>query len=395
MMDNRITKIFVVEDDVFYAKLIKNSLGQNDHYDVSVFGTGQDLLDNLYQKPDVVTIDHHLPDMSGIQILEKVIETDKSIIPIYMSGQDEIEVVVKAYNIGAKGYIMKEENAMVLLKKTIENIVENITLRHELEELKNEKVDHNKYSSVIGQSEPMKKVLRLVEKVANTDMTVLITGESGTGKEVIANALHYHSNRARKPFVPVNMGAIPQDLVESELFGHEKGAFTGASGKRVGKFEEANKGTIFLDEIAEMDPALQTKLLRVLQEKAIQRVGGNKTIKLDIRIIAATNKNLAQYVKDGKFREDLYYRLQGFLIKIPPLKDRDNDIMRLAHHFIDNYCKDNKINKLSLHSEAAKKLMEHQWPGNVRELRSVIERAIIISDNDTIEPDDLVFSEVV
>lgn len=386
-------KIFIVEDDIFYSKLIRNTLEKEDHYDVTVFSNGQELLDNLYQKPDVITIDHNLPDMSGIEILEKVRNYDPEITPIYMSGQDEIQVVLQVYRLGAKDYIMKEENAVLLLQKSLENIVENIRLKREVEELRDKIIDRGKFESIVGDSPQIHRVIRLIEKVANTNMTILITGESGTGKEVVANALHYNSNRRRKPFVPVNMGAIPVDLVESELFGHEKGAFTGASSKRIGRFEEANGGTIFLDEIGEMDLPLQAKLLRVLQEKTIQRVGGSKTIKLDIRIVAATNRNLAEYVKEGKFREDLYYRLQGFLIKMPPLRERENDIMILSNFFKQEYARKNRERELSLSGEAAKILLQHRWPGNVRELKSVIERAIIISDNDRIEPEDLIFSD--
>lgn len=394
LMSRHATKIFIVEDDIFYSKLIKNTLEKNDHYDVSVFSNGQDALDALYQKPDVITIDHNLPDMSGIEILEKVRKYDTSIIPIYMSGQDEIQVVVQVYKLGAKDYIMKEENAVLLLQKSLENITENIRLRREVEELRDSAIDRSKYSSIVGESQSMLKVIRLIEKVADTNVTILITGESGTGKEVVANALHYNSNRKRKPFVPVNMGAIPADLVESELFGHEKGSFTGASSKRIGRFEEANGGTIFLDEIGEMDPALQTKLLRVLQEKNIQRVGGNKTINLDIRIVAATNQNLAEYVKEGKFREDLYYRLQGFLLKMPPLRERENDVIILGNFFKKEYARKNRSNELSLTGEAARMLVDHPWPGNVRELKSVIERAIIISDDDKISPDEIIFSDM-
>ncbi|MGB0430158.1 MAG: sigma-54-dependent transcriptional regulator [Bacteroidia bacterium] len=394
-MSDFIAKVFVVEDDIFYSKLIKNALEKQDNYDITVFENGTDAIENLYQNPDVITIDHNLPDMSGIELLEKVKLTNNTIVPIYMSGQDEIQVVVQAYKKGARDYIMKEENAVLLLQKSLENIVEHIKLKNEVEELRNQAIDRRKYSSIIGESSSLQKVIRLVEKVANTNMTIMITGESGTGKEVIANSLHFNSNRKRKSFVPVNMGAIPVDLVESELFGHERGAFTGASSKRIGKFEEANGGTIFLDEIGEMDLSLQAKLLRVLQEKSIQRVGGSKTIKLDIRIIAATNRNLAEYVKEGKFREDLYYRLQGFLIKMPPLRDRENDIIILANYFKSEYAKNNRLTELSLTGEAASMLMKHNWPGNVRELKSVIERAIIISDNDSIDADDLIFSELI
>ena len=388
------TKIFIVEDDIFYSKLLKNTLDRLDCYDVTVFHNGQDAIDNLYQNPDIITIDHNLPDMTGIEILKQVRKLAPKVVPIYMSGQDEIQVVLDVYKQGAKDYIMKEENAVLLLQKSLENITENINLKREVEELRDKAIDRGKYSSIIGESQAMQKVIRLIEKVANTDVTILITGESGTGKEVVANALHYNSNRKRKPFVAVNMGAIPVDLVESELFGHEKGAFTGASSKRIGRFEEASGGTIFLDEIGEMDMSLQAKLLRVLQEKNINRVGGSKTIKLDIRIVAATNKNLAESVKQGKFREDLYYRLQGFLLKMPPLKDRDNDILILANYFKSEYAKKNRAAELSISSEAARMIMDHPWPGNVRELKSVIERAIIISDNETIDPDDLIFSDM-
>ncbi|MCB0738041.1 MAG: sigma-54-dependent Fis family transcriptional regulator, partial [Bacteroidetes bacterium] len=224
---------------------------------------------------------------------------------------------------------------------------------------------------------------------------VLVTGQSGTGKEVIANAIHYNSNRRRKPFVAVNMGAIPMDLVESELFGHEKGAFTGASSKRIGRFEESNGGTIFLDEIGEMDMNLQTKLLRVLQEKTINRVGGSKNIKLDIRIVAATNKNLAESVKKGEFREDLYYRLQGFLIKMPPLAERGNDVILLTNFFRDEYCKQNRMPRKSFSPGALEALMKHSWPGNVRELKTVVERAIIIAEDEKVQPEDLIFSDLI
>lgn len=393
-MSQFITKIFVVEDDVFYAKLIERTLSKNEYYDVSVFHTAQNALDKLYEQPDVITIDHNLPDMTGLELLEKVKQVIPKAIPIYMSGQDEIQVVVNVYQKGARDYIMKEENAMLLLQRSLENITENISLKKELEALKEKKVDREKYASVVGESPILLRVLKLAEKVEDTELTVLITGESGTGKEVIANALHYNSKRSRKPFVPVNMSAIPVDLVESELFGHEKGSFTGASSKRIGRFEEANNGTIFLDEIGEMDLSLQAKLLRVLQEKSIQRVGSSKTIQLDIRIIAATNKNLAEFVKEGKFREDLYYRLQGFLIKMPPLRERGNDIIILANFFKDKYAKQNRLPHKTFSHEVSAMLMKHPWPGNVRELKSVIERAIIISEHDKIVPDDIIFSEM-
>jgi len=245
----------------------------------------------------------------------------------------------------------------------------------------------------VGDSDAIKKVFRLMEKVQNVDMPVLIAGSNGTGKELIAQALHYNSDRKRKPFVAVNVAAIPEDLIESELFGHEKGAFTGANGRRIGKFEEANKGTLFLDEIGEMDINLQTKLLRVLQERKITRLGGNKTIDLTCRVITASNRDLWKEVQAGNFREDLYFRLQGFIISVPPLKDRGNDVVILAKHFMKIFCEKQRIDEKKISSEAIKKMMSYSWPGNVRELKSMIERAALISDEPRILAEDLVFLE--
>jgi transcriptional regulator with GAF, ATPase, and Fis domain len=222
-------------------------------------------------------------------------------------------------------------------------------------------------------------------------MMVLVTGQSGTGKELVAKALHYNSPRARKPFVVVNMGAIPSELVESELFGHEKGAFTDARDRRIGKFEQAEGGTIFLDEIGEMDLGIQAKLLRVLQEKEITRIGGNKTIKLDFRLVAATNRNLAQEVKEGRFREDLFYRIQGFLIHLPPLNQRGDDILLLAKSFLKEFCDQNRMPQLSISREACRFMLDYAWPGNIRELKAVIERAALMAEQNTISIEDLTF----
>jgi len=231
-----------------------------------------------------------------------------------------------------------------------------------------------------------------MQKVENIKIPILVTGSNGSGKELVANALHYNSDRKRKAFVAVNVAAIPEDLIESELFGSEKGAFTGAS-KRVGKFEEAHKGTIFLDEIGELDLALQAKLLRVLQENKVTRLGGTKEISLDIKIISATNKNLWEEVQKGNFREDLYFRLQGFQIHLPALKDRGNDIILLAQHFIKTFADKQKSSEKQLHSLAIRKMLDYRWPGNVRELKSMVERAYLISEENMIQLDDLIFLE--
>jgi transcriptional regulator with GAF, ATPase, and Fis domain len=296
---------------------------------------------------------------------------------------------VNSYKRGAQDYIIKNDNLLANLENSIRNLSMNVTLRKEVELLKDQIIDRNKYSNIIGNSNGILRCLKLIQKVEKSNMMVLITGESGTGKELVAKALHYNSPRSRKPLVIVNMGAIPEELVESELFGHEKGAFTDARDRRIGKFEEANEGTIFLDEIGEMNLSHQAKVLRVLQEREVQRIGSNKTIKLDFRLIAATNRNLAEEVKAGRFRQDLYYRLQGFLIHLPPLRERGDDIILLAKSFLADYCKQNKMEPVQISKEAIKYMLEYEWPGNVRELKAVIERAALLAENNTITVADL------
>ena len=386
-------KIHIVEDDIVFGKIIEKSLSQDDGYDVTLFTTGEDLLKNLHQNPDIVSIDYNLPMMNGLEILKKVKEHNPNIAAIILSGQENIEVVVETYENGADRYIVKNDKSIVELKNSIKNFSSRVLLQHEIERLREQVLDRNKYRTIVGESPAILKVLSLIQKVEDKNILTLITGESGTGKELVARALHFNSSRRKKPFIAVNIGAIPPDLTESELFGHEKGAFTGAVGKRKGKFEEAEGGTIFLDEIGEMDVNLQTKLLRVLQENTITRLGSNKEIKLNVRIVAATNKNLSDRVKEGLFREDLYYRLQGFLIHLPPLRERGNDVILLANQLLQEVSGDNRMSTKRFTKEALEVLLKHTWPGNIRELKSVVERAAIISETDRIGVDDLIFSE--
>jgi DNA-binding NtrC family response regulator len=243
--------------------------------------------------------------------------------------------------------------------------------------------------SIKGQSPALNKIFVLMEKASKTNINVSVTGETGTGKEVVAKAIHYNSERKRKPFVGVNMAAIPRELIESELFGHEKGAFTGAVSRKEGKFEEANGGTIFLDEIAELDLSLQSKILRVLQEREIIRVGGNEKVKLDVRLIIATHKSLAEEVKKGNFREDLYYRIIGLPIELPPLRERGSDVLILAKHFADEFCKENKLAAIAIAGDAKEKLMRYNYPGNVRELKAIIDLAVVMSNGQEIISDDI------
>ncbi|MFN9496018.1 MAG: sigma-54-dependent transcriptional regulator [Bacteroidota bacterium] len=393
--DRHMTKIFIVEDNEVYATLLQHTLESEDKYDIHLIKSADELFKKIHLNPDIVTIDYNLPDRNGLDVLKEVKNYNKDIQAIILSGQERVDVVVECYNHGASSYIIKNDNTIVELTKTVENLSKNVNLRKEVDYLREQIIDRNKYNKIIGDSPAVLKVLRLIQKVEKTNMLALITGESGTGKELAAASIHYNSPRVKMAYVLVNMAAIPEDLIESELFGHEKGAFTGADSKRIGKFEEANGGTIFLDEIGEMNMHLQTKLLRVLQENKIMRLGSNKEIQLDVRVIAATNKNLAQRVKDGKMREDLYYRLQGFLIHLPPLRERENDTIMLAKHFLKEFCDRNKLPQKTFSPQAIQKITTHTWPGNIRELKALVERTVLICDDDIITPDDMIFSALI
>ncbi len=384
-------RIFIVDDDQFLGSLIRKAIEKLDNVDVTHFLSPDECLNNLHLNPDIVSIDYLMPGMNGLELMEKIKNYNDNIQCVIVSGQEKLDVVVETYKKGAEDYIIKNENAIINLENSIRNLCKNVYLKQENEKLKDQIIDRNRYTNILGNSSAVLRVLKLIQKVEKSNIMVLVTGQSGTGKELVSRAIHYNSPRARKPFVTVNMGAIPEDLIESELFGHEKGAFTDARDRRIGKFEEANEGTIFLDEIGEMDSILQTKLLRVLQEKEVTRIGSNKSIKLDVRVIAATNRNLAHEVKEGRFREDLFYRLQGFLIHLPPLFERGDDVIMLSKSFLGDFCKENRIQPVSISKEAMKTMMQYNWPGNVRELKAVIERAAILAENGTILPEDLVF----
>ena len=392
-MSSKPFKIFVVEDDEWYNKLLVHNLSLNPDYEVISFFNGNDCLKNLDQQPDVITLDFKLPDITGIEVLKKIKQENYETQVILISEQDDIEVVVELLKVGAYDYIVKSNDIKERLHNTVLNIRKNVNLKKEISQLKKEVQKKYSYSNtLIGESESIKAVHELINKALVTNINVSITGETGTGKELVAKAIHYNSNRKTNPFVAVNVSAIPSELVESELFGHEKGAFTGAAFKRIGKFEEANGGTLFLDEIGDMDIAFQAKLLRALQEKEITRVGSNKNIKVNCRIITATHKNLALEVKNGNFRQDLYYRLIGLPIELPTLRERNNDVLILAKHFVKSFCNENNLPIKSITPEARKKLKNHSFPGNIRELKSVIELAVTLSSNDEINDYDILFN---
>ena len=383
-------KIFVVEDDEWYSKLLVHDLSLNPDHDVIGFRTGKECLNRLNDKPDVITLDYRLPDMDGADVLRKIKEENENIQVIIISAQEDIEVVVELLKMGAYDYIVKTNDIRQRLLNTVHNILQGETLKKRLNTLQKEvetKYDFQK--SIVGESPAIRHIFELIEKAIQTNITVTITGETGTGKELVAKAIHYNSKRRSKPFVAVNVAAVPSELIESELFGHEKGAFTGAVLQRVGKFEEAHGGTLFLDEIGDMDLAFQAKLLRVLQEKEVTRIGSNKTIKVDCRIIVATHRNLLDEVKKGKFREDLYYRFFGLPIELPPLRERGSDILILAKYFMDKFCKENNMEKKSFSEDAQKKLMSYAFPGNIRELKSIVDLAVVMAEGNEISATDL------
>jgi len=383
-------KIFVVEDDIWYCKLLEYHLSLNPDYDIKKMHSAQECLAHLHENPAIITLDYSLPDKNGVALLQAIKTFNPDIQVIIISGQEDVGTAVELLKLGAYDYIVKNEDTKERLGNTVNNIRQTCLLKEEIDSLKEElgaKYDISK--AIIGNSDSIKRIYTLIEKAAKSNITVSITGETGTGKELVGKAIHYNSDRRQKPYVTVNVAAIPHELLESELFGHEKGAFTGAITRRIGKFEEAHQGTLFLDEIGELDLSLQAKLLRVLQEKEITRIGGNNTLAVDVRIIVATHRNLLEEVKKGNFREDLYYRLLGLPITLPPLRDRDTDILILAKHFTDAFCKENKYSKKLITAGAQKKLMAYNFPGNVRELRALMELAVVMAEGDIIEEEDI------
>jgi DNA-binding NtrC family response regulator len=359
--------------------------------DFEVWGmdSGGAALDILKEKdPGIILTDLKMPKMDGLQLLEQIKSTSPQSVVVVFTGYASIETAVKAMKLGAYDYIVKPflfEEIKIILQRAIEYQKlqnENILLKQNLKA-------KYRFQNIIGDSENIEEIFQYVEKIANTDSTILISGESGTGKELIARAIHFNSDRRNRPLISVNCGAIPEDLLESEMFGHEKGSFTGAIKTRIGRFEMANGGTIFLDEITDMSPGLQVKLLRVLQEHEFERVGGVKTIKVDIRVIAATNQDLEKAVAQGKFREDLYYRLNVIPIKLPPLRERKSDIPLLVNHFIDRFNKEKNCKIKGLSKECIEHLINYPWPGNVRELENMLERLVILKGEGTIEASDL------
>src|SRR5579862_7784988 len=380
--------ILVVEDEAKMRRLLELQLGEEGFqvHSAPDAETGLQLL--VREKPDLVVTDLRLPGMSGLEFLQAVKRSNAALPVVVMTAYGTVESAVEAMKVGASNYVTKpfslSEMRMVIHKE-----LDVRNLREENRSLREALGKRYSHPNIVARSPKMQEVLALVERVAPTNSTVLLGGESGVGKDLIGRAIHEHSQRSAGPFIKINSTAIPENLLESELFGYEKGAFSGATGSKPGKFELADKGTLFLDEIGDVPGAIQVKLLRVLQDREFERLGGTKTHKVDVRLVAATNRDLRAALEEGTFREDLYYRLNVVAIDIPPLRDHKEDIPPLANYFLERYAKESAKNITAITPEAMKRLVEYHWPGNVRELQNIIERGVALSSGTTLDAADI------
>ena len=382
-------RILIVDDEAGLRTALFRALDRKS-YQVITASTMQEA-ETLSQsdKPlDLAIVDLRLPDGDGMVLMSKLKNMHRSMQVIMLTGHGSVELAVQATQQGAFHFVTKPCNLDEILS-LVDRALSQGQLIKENQQLRTALHKQYRFENIIGQSEPIRSVLSVVERVSDSDSTILVTGESGTGKELIAKAIHYNSTRRQRPFVPINCGAIPAELLESELFGHVKGAFTGAIANRMGRFELADGGTIFLDEIGDMSPNLQVKLLRVLQERSFESVGGTKTINVDVRVIAATNVDLEKAVEMGRFREDLFYRLNVIPIRIPALRERRADIPLLLHHFMEEFNKTRQRQMAGISQDALQLLYHYHWPGNIRELENLIERVAILKGTGTIEVQDL------
>ena len=386
-------KILLVDDDENVLTQLRWALAQD--YDVFTSSEEGDAMSTFEKvKPAVATLDlslnpHNPADLGGMRLLEQILAQEPSVRAIVVTGNDDEQNALCAVRLGAFDYYAKPVR-LEELKVMISRAFHIHQLHQKVHE--NDQPFDDVFHHMVAKSKSMKNIFRFIERVAVSDISVLICGESGTGKEMIANAIHLQSQRKNNPFVVVNCGAIPENLLESELFGHEKGSFTGAHAQKRGKFELAHTGTIFLDEIGELAPPLQVKLLRFLQDRKIERVGGTQPIDIDARIVAATNRDLKKDMENHLFREDLYYRLKVVPLEMPPLRDRKEDIIPLARHFLGRFCREHRKPPLTLSPEAESALLMHPWPGNVRELENLISRSVVLSPRSVLKPSDLGFA---
>jgi DNA-binding NtrC family response regulator len=380
-------KIFVVDDNNMFLKVMHKFLSEKENLEVYAISSGRECISRLIEKPDIISLDYTLPDSNGREILEKIIAITPETQVIIVSGQNDINTAIDLMKQGAYDYIVKGVDTRDKISIAIDKIVEKIELTNENTRLKQAVQKEFNFRNLIkGNSKAMENVFILMGKAIQTNINVSVIGETGTGKELVAKGIHYNSKRSNMPFVPVNISSIPDTLIESELFGYEKGAFTGADTSKPGRIEMAEGGTLFLDEIAEMNLNTQAKLLRVLQERELYRLGSNKPIKFDVRVIIATHRNLSEQIKKGEFREDLYFRLLGLTIELPPLKDRGSDCLFLAKYFVNDFCDENGLAHKIISEQAQEKLRIYSFPGNVRELKALMELACVLADDEIIEP---------
>jgi len=385
-------KILVVDDDPDFSFNLSAILKANNFEVITAANGGEALEKILGAQTDLVLLDLRLPDMDGMKVLEKIKGSVPDLEIIIITAFIDIKDAIQAMKLGAYDYLTKPfEDEELLL--TINKALTVRQLRTEIDILKKRLAEKLPFEKVMGDSPQIKKVLTQVDIVAPTDFTVIIQGASGTGKEVVAKLIHQKSLRKDNSFIPIDCSAIPETLIEAELFGHEKGAFTGADKKKEGKFELANDGTLFLDEIGNLSEAMQAKLLRVLQERKLQHLGGNRDIKINVRLITASKINLFEAVNQGKFRDDLYYRLNEFLIEIPKLCEREDDIAVFANYFLETTNRELNKKILGISSEAMRLLFEHKWPGNVRELKNTVRRAVLVAETNYITPADIIFEK--
>jgi DNA-binding NtrC family response regulator len=379
--------IWVVDDDSAIRELLTFIVTEAG-YEVDAFASGAEVLASSGEPPDAVLLDLMMPEIDGVEVLKEISRRHPKLPVLMVTADNDVRRAVEVTKLGAYDYLVKPIDQERLLT-TLDRALSHGNLEKEVARLKEELSDRYHLRSIVGSSAAMRRVYDQVGKVLESEITVFIAGESGTGKELVAKAIHYASLRSDGPFIDVNCAAIPEGLQESELFGHEKGAFTGAVATHPGKFEQASGGTIFLDEVGEMSPSAQARLLRVLQERVLQRVGGTQTIELNVRVISASNRDLAKMVEESSFRQDLYYRLVVFPITLPPLRDRREDIPALVEHFLEKYARDAGKRVTRVEARAMEAMATHGWPGNVRELENVIHRTLLVSSGLELTFDDL------
>jgi two-component system response regulator HydG len=376
-------RVLVADDDASARSAMQTLLGQ-EGFDVVLAEDGPSAIACFEDVgADVLVTDLRMPGMDGIEVMRRVREMNPDVVAVLATSSADVATAVRAMQEGAEHYLTKPVQ-MDELVFVIRRALDRRKLKNEATELRSRLKDRLRFDNIVGSSPAIQEVFNIIEQVAPSKASVLVTGESGTGKELVAQAIHEHSPRASAPFVKLHCAALAETILESELFGHEKGSFTGAMGRREGRFKQADAGTLFLDEIGEISPAIQVKLLRFLQERAFERVGGNETVKVDVRIIAATNRDLASEVAAGKFREDLYYRLNVVNIEMPPLRARPSDLLPLADHFLARFSKENGKKIEGFSEDALERITTYRWPGNIRELENVIERGVVLCDGPTL-----------